>query len=688
MKEQIRPIEILPGVDKDNTPLATQFYTDADGIRFYNGSPEKVGGCDSLTFNNGATIQGACRTIYSQRVTNIFWTLYGTSSHLYSSSGTTLTNITPLTTVTTSIPNSLATNYTTLGSNPITTTLGSATVTIAHTAHKLQGGDSIILSGAAGVGGIPAGNFNTTQMVRSTTTNSYTIIVATIATSAATGGGASVIEATNLITVTQTAHGFLDGNRILIAGATTTGGIPNTEINIQHIIRNVTTNNYSFSNLTKATSAVTAGGGSDTTVQGEIPVGPVNASFGIGYGMGRYGVGLYGVAKTSSDLLVQPRIWSFDRFGNNVVMTPGSQTGLYQWTGNNSLAPALITNAPTAINSVFVSNEIIVTLGADGIPNRVKWSDQGNSTVWTGTAVNQAGEDDIEGAGEFLAQANVRGVNLLFTPTQLYTMRYLGRPLIWEIKQVDDAQGIIGPNAHVVVNGICYWMGQNDFYQYNGGVVSSMPSNSTTRVNYLRRYVFDNLSTTQYSKCFAWYNPFFNEVWFHYPDANSNECNRIARYNVIEQHWVPDTWDRTAAESPHILNIYPKLIGSNNIVYRHENGVNDDGIPLAFILTGPVFQGSRNLVQNMRILPDSIQDGTIDFTIRSLPYAQSTQPKYASTDGTNSTTPTVFSVEGTSDFISFYITNRLWQYTWEQDVLNGNWRMGTWIEYIKEGTPL
>ena len=160
----------------------------------------------------------------------------------------------------------------------------------------------------------------------------------------------------------------------------------------------------------------------------EIADGLCDASFGRGYGVGRYGVGRYGVSKTSTSLLAEPRRYVFARFGNNQLLTPGDQTGLYQWTGTTDTAPTLVTNAPTAINYVYVSNEIINTFGASGVDNRVQWSDQGNSTVWTASPTNLAGQDDIEGADKFISQAQVRGTNLLFTPNQVFTQRFVGAP--------------------------------------------------------------------------------------------------------------------------------------------------------------------------------------------------------------------------------------------------------------------
>ena len=79
----------------------------------------------------------------------------------------------------------------TLGSNPITTTDGSAIITVAHTAHGLSVGYFVTLSGISSVGGIAP---NDVEMTVATVPNAnqYTLTFTSAATSSATGGGSSV----------------------------------------------------------------------------------------------------------------------------------------------------------------------------------------------------------------------------------------------------------------------------------------------------------------------------------------------------------------------------------------------------------------------------------------------------------------------------------------------------------------
>ncbi|MEK9768605.1 MAG: hypothetical protein VW683_06755 [Betaproteobacteria bacterium] len=757
------PIIALSGVDKDNTSLSTGHYTDASNIRFYDGRPRKLGGNLDFSFDNSNTISGCARTVYSQVLSDKVTTLIGTNTRLYAVISSELTNITPLVTSTTTIANSVSTNYQILGSNPATTTSGSADVVISSTAHVLQAGDSVVLSmfptdvtlgadpldtvntsttitinqtsqpyglgdtvhisGVSGaVNGIPASEINgyhtvanpltnsfdivvttpatstasgggssvvsgglavpsselnATHIVRSTNTNDYTITVTTAATSSGSGGGGSVVEATAVLTITDTGHGLPDGDRIKLTLSTAVGGVPAGEINAEHIIRDAQTNTYNIVVSTVATSSVSGGGGASTARQEQIAAGNCNGGQGIGYGVGRYGTGRYGVSKTSSSNITFPRIWSFDRYGANVIMSAGDETGVYSWDGDTSAAPTLITNAPTDVDYVFSYKNFIITLRG----RRVKWSDQGQSTVWTGTAQNQAGEDDIEDADDFISHAEVKNGVVLFTRgRKIVKMTYVGRAnLVWSFKTLQVPDGIIARNARISINDTAYWQGNNNFWKYDGGDPVPLRSNSRTGHNYVRRYVYNDINTAQKDKCFMWYNSLWDEIWIHYPSSGSNEPDRVIRWSRSEKHFTPDTLSRTAAEAPYISSVNPRLIGTDNKMYRHELGLNDDTGTLDWSLTLPLLQVGSNCLYVGGMIPDSTQTGDISVSVKGLPYPQDANPDYAQTDGVARTTVSNFTISNTTGRLSMFLTNRDIEVTISQSsVTDGDWIMGAW----------
>ena len=666
------PIEIVPGVqpDTDFTPQSTPHAVESDMVRWVDGFPEKNGGWLSVDTD---TLRGCARNIFSYNLSGNINYIIGTHTHLYNLLGTTLTNITPVETTTTTLNNVLATFYGTLGNDPIETTNGSSVITITDTAHRFQNGDIVTLSGSTAVNGITAVQINASHTVANVTTNTYQVTTTGEATSDGSGGGAAVVRASRIVTVTDT-NDFQDGDNIVISNlGVPVGGIAAGSINGTRRIRNVSGSAYDIIADATATSAASNAGG-NIDIAEQIEEGVCDPTVGLGYGLGQYGVGLYGVAKQASSPTL-PSIYSFDRFGDLIVFTRGTQTGLYSWSGSLTTLPALVTNAPTAIEYVFVSNEIAVTLGAAGVGNRIQWCDQANLTTWAETAENRAGQDDIEGAGDFISHAKLRGFNLLFTRDQVYSFRYIDLPFVWETRQIDPARGLIARNARVVVNGVCYWMGRDNFYFYRGGNVEIVPANTISQST-VKKFVFESINTAQESKIFAWYNEEFNEIWWHYPSGVSVECDRVVVYNVRTNVWFTHTLSRNAAEYPATIGSFPYLTEPNsdrtaNIVYQHERGVNDDTSPLAFSLTSPFRNSGTQPVALGGIHFDDIRTGDLTLTLNTKFYPKDTAVS------------TEYTVADTTYKLSYRRRGRFWQYKIEGNVLNQSWRAGQWSEEVK-----
>jgi hypothetical protein len=692
-KSNLLPLIITAGVQPptDKTPLATPHYTAAKGIRFRYGFPEKIGGWLSILFANGAKIFGVARSIFSTILTTAVDTLIGTNSNLYSLIGSTLTNITPLVPIGSAIPmgsDPLSSFFISLANNPISTINGSFVITVTDTTAFLYSiGDSISISGATAFNGLSTGNINAIHIIHTVPDSThYTFVLSVPATATGSGGGASVKAASGIIDIQDASvAGLVLGERIKISGATAFGGLTSGQINNEFIVT------YVFplpdvEIVVKSTGMATSsanGGGPSVVYQPEIASGPINVSSGFGYGDGNYGTGLYGTALQSSITGIYPQIWFMDRFGVNAIMTPGNQGGLYSWAGSDTVAPTLITNAPAAINYVFVSNNIIVTFGANGVPNNISTSDQGNMNVWISSSTNQVFIDNINGASQLISHVPIAGVNLIYTAHQTYLFQYIGLPLVWSITLLENNVGIIGPMARVAVAGAAYWMDTNGFWMWAGGNVQPIPSN-TTEYSTLLHYVFQNINTGQAYKSFAWYNEEFQEIWFHYPSASSNECDSIARYHIVDQTWVPDTMDRTASEYPNLSLGFPRLISLENIFYQHEQGTNDDTNPLEFSLTSNL-RGGSNIMQReyglppteisllSGFVPDSQQVGNINVEIQAKRFPQSSVLTY---DEDYTVTPT-------TEFITTGIGGRFWQYTISGNELGQSWRAGQWMEYVQ-----
>lgn len=678
MVGELRPLEILEGVEPstDRPESTTRHYTYTKHVRFKDGWPEKIGGWYALEFE-GATFGGAMRTIFPYKLGNLLRRLYGTSSRLYYTVASQLYNITPVQTTATAIADSLNTYYATLGSNPIATVDGSRTITITDTGHLITAGSTIAISGAVDTNGIPAANINGNKYIRSVTADTYTIIVATAATSTGSGGGASVVRATGIITVDATAHGLSNSDRIKIADAGDTGGILAADINGEHLIRNVTTDSFVIDTDGLATSAVTAGGGSNTEYFPPIPAGRRDSSVGSGYGYGLYGAGLYGYAKQST-ISLPPQIWSHDRFGDLVICTRGNGTEVYSWDSDTDTAPAPIANAPDEVNYAFVSDSIVIVLGYDATTssakgNAITWSDQAQITNWT---TGQSGSDIIEGAGTFISQVAARDENLLFTDNQTYIFRYVGGQFVWQTRLLDSSVGIIAQNARCSASGMAFWMAEDNFYLYRGGNVEVIPSNSSAECTCLN-YVFGNLNYSQRAKIHCYYNDKHREVSWHYPSATSNEPDRVVRVNIDTFAWHIDELDRSASEYPASIEPNPLLAFVDSPVYLHEAGLNDNDAGMAWQIDSNYIFGGTNTVQISAFIPDMVQTGDITANIKTKSY-----PMSAATISDVS-----YTLTPTTERVACELNGRFWKFSISGSAIDQQMISGQWYHEIKRATP-
>lgn len=678
---KLRTIDVLAGVEPstDETPWGTQHYIDTLGIRFRNNKPEKSGGFLQQSYDLGNTVSGVPRTLYSQIINGKAYTLIGTHTRLYAVVGSGLTNITPVKLTSETLGANLTTDYVTLANNPITTVNGERTVTIAKTSSsRYRASDLITLSGVPGtINGIPNTELNAQHIIRSVSANSFTIRVGTAATSSGSGGGAAVVAASGLIKATKATHGLTDGDRVKIEAAVAVGGITAPQLNLEFIIRVTAANTFDFMTGGTATSSATGSGGA-TVYYEPIDAGEINVTSGRGYGAGRYGMGLYGTSRLSTGgSYVYPQIWCFDRFGDLLLCSPGNGGLLYEWDGDTGVAPVKVANSPDAINWFFVSDSIIVTFGAatgggDQIENRILGCDQGDRTNWTSASTNQVFDDAIEGAGRFISQVNVRGVNLLYTFNQCYTFEYIGLPNVWRIRKISDSAGIVGPNASIEVNGVAYWMGQQNMYMFQGSSVIPMRSNAGNRATN-QRFVFTQLSTLQRYKSFVWYNEPFEEINFHYPSQSSGEVDLVTGVNLIEGTWFNDEIERTAAETPAPINFYPRLADYDGNVYQHEYGYDANGDSKSFSFTTKRFTLGKNETKMTAFIPDGIQSGSITVTITGYQWPQSLTPKCTQT----------ITIDPTSGRQAVNIDARYWTYTITGDSAGQAFSLGEWQEEVQ-----
>ena len=200
-------------------------------------------------------------------------------------------------------------------------------------------------------------------------------------------------------------------------------------------------------------------------------------------------------------------------------------------------------------------------------PMLIRWSDQESVTDWSPTAANQAGSIRLSHGSEIITAIQARQEIVVFTNSSLYSLQYLGAPLVWGTQLLGDNVSIMGPNALAIGSGVVYWMGKDKFYAYSGRI-------ETLNCD-LRKYIFNDINLLQNEQVFAGTNEAFNEVWWFYCSQNSNTIDKYVVYNYQEKIWHYGTMARTAWIDVGLRD-YPQAATYSYNLVNHELGIGDN----------------------------------------------------------------------------------------------------------------
>lgn len=476
---------------------------------------------------------------------------------------------------------------------------------------------------------------------------------------------------TKVITVAQTAHGELVGDYITIAGASAVGGLT---INGTYTVTTViNANSFTITSANNASSSVT-GGGAAATYSYEIHVGAAHSAV-IGFGGGGYGLGTYGTPRTAAGFLEYARTWSGDHYGEDLVCSPRTQP-IYIWVAASGLAvrAVIISAAPATNLFVIVSpqNRYIISLGADdgtgNDPMLVRWSSQNDYNDWTPTTINTAGDNRLSEGNLIICGVSTRGQIIISTDTTIYAM-YPDSEFVFGFNTL-GVGGCISPNGMVENNGIVYWMGQSNFFFYNG-TINILECD-------VRSYVYDNFNSIQAYEVYAWVNTTWNEIWWFYPSSNSNECDRYVCYDYQQRIWHYGSRDMTAGADKGVVSLLPLATGINNYLYSLEAGQDEDGVALnAYYTSGSPqdhnrFSYIRKAVINFKTLVGNM---TVQFQTKLYPQDSS------------AITSAAYPIDSTTQYVCPRIRGDEFNMTFTSDEVGGDfWGGNNEIEVMGTGT--
>ena len=435
-----------------------------------------------------------------------------------------------------------------------------------------------------------------------------------------------------IVTVTDANGGFADGDFVTYSGASAVGGL--TLNGEYQITLTTTTNEYTIDAGSAASSSATGGG--TVTAAYQINVGTAFAIPLTGWGASSWSSGTWGVGETSVESI---RLWSQSNFGEDLVFGPRGGP-IYYWDATSGLSSRGVelstlsgaSDVPTSQNILEISdiNRFVFAFGANEFgsstvnPMLVRWSDQGSVVDWTPSVTSQAGFLTLSRGTEIIASKQARQEVLVWTDAALYSMQYVGAPVVWSAQLVGENISTASQNCVAYANGVAYWMGKDKFYKYDG---RTQPLRCD-----LRKFIFNDFNTQQYDQVFAGTNESYHEVWWFYCSTDQTNIDRYVVYNYLEDIWYYGTMARTAWLDSGLRGKPLAATYSSNLV-NHEEGVDDNETgttaPIHAYVASAEFdlEDGHQFAFIWRILPDIRFDGSTagspSATMTLLPLANS-----------------------------------------------------------------
>jgi len=422
-----------------------------------------------------------------------------------------------------------------------------------------------------------------------------------------------------LVSISITNHGVSVNDRIFITSATSIGNSGILLSGEFSVVAVDSLNSFTISATTSAAATYANGGTADLKFilpnENTVPV------QGTGYGAGVYNAG---TSTTGGRAWNRPAAagaitflnaqWTLDNWGEDLLACRRGGR-IFDLNIDASVTPeraVVISASPTVTNYIKVSpnDRHLIAFGStefgtgDFNPMLVRWSDQENYDNWTPSISSTAGEVVLTGGTEIMGAVRSRNGIHIWTDDAMFVQSFVGPPFIFNFQNVGTNCGLIGPHAAIDVDGISYWMGNNNFYAFDGRVRELDCT--------VRRHLFDSFNMTNKDKVYAGVNSEFREIIWLYPSENSQEPDSYIIYNTYEDHWVFGTsFYSTFADR----NVFDNTIATgrvsataNRFVYNNEPDdiYTGDGVTLSsFIESGSfdIEDGDKILFVD-RIIPD------------------------------------------------------------------------------------
>jgi hypothetical protein len=233
--------------------------------------------------------------------------------------------------------------------------------------------------------------------------------------------------------------------------------------------------------------------------------------------------------------------WTGGSLQGTLILNNGVDSPMY-WNGDTATDLAALTGWTPGWKSDVIRpfKYYLVALGntrggAKQIHN-VGWSNSAQPgaipTTWTAATGNDAGAVDLaETTGVMVDCLPWGDVNIIYKQDARYAMQYIGGNDVFRFVRLPGSDGLLARGCVVNTPKGQVFMSSGDVRIHQGGDSVSIIEGSN------RRWLFNNMDSTNAGRSFLAVNPQKNEVWVCFPSTGSSSCDRALVWN-----WQDNTW--------------------------------------------------------------------------------------------------------------------------------------------------
>jgi hypothetical protein len=222
--------------------------------------------------------------------------------------------------------------------------------------------------------------------------------------------------------------------------------------------------------------------------------------------------------------------WSFAQFGNSTIAANLADTTQSSTSG----AFADIAGAPKAKIVFTVGTQVMALFYNDGSEVSDGWycCATYDAADWTTSTTTLCAKGRLVSApGRLTAGLRLGEYAIAYKEKAIFRGQFVGAPAVWDWQQIQAGEiGCVGQDAVCDLGGVHFFVGQDDFWLFDGGTPSPVgqsvkrwfASNSAQSLLYKTQCVFDRQN---------------NLVWVFYVSNNSTSLDSALVWNTKTKQW-------------------------------------------------------------------------------------------------------------------------------------------------------